>query len=76
MKPQYSWRHNKNRSAWEKAHRKPWSGCSKGLECHNVLGHLGKLASYMGWHRSSLHPRARQQTEAAILHSPQEDTGQ
>ena len=69
MKPQYSWRHNKNRGTQEKAHRKSQSDCGKGLECCNPLGHLEKLASFPGRRWSSLDPRTWQWMEVAVLHS-------
>ena len=69
MKPQYSQRHNKNRGASDRAHRKLRRDRSKGLERHNRLGHLGGAAGCMGWHQNSLYPGAWQRMEGAVLHS-------
>ena len=48
MKPEYSGRHNKNRDAQEKAHRKPRLDLGKGLEHRNPPGHLGEVGQLHG----------------------------
>ena len=42
VKPQDSQSHYKRRGTWGKAHHKPWSNISKGLEHCSPLGYLGE----------------------------------
>ena len=70
MKQQDSRSHYKRRDTWEKAHCKPQSNLGKGLKRTATLQCTWENPpGYMDQLQSSLYPRVRQWTEAAVLHS-------
>ena len=69
MKQEDSRRRCKTGAPQGKAYHKSRSHFGKGLERHNLLGHLGEARQFLRPAQSSLYPRTWQRMETTILHS-------